>query len=195
MPVFEHVFKCQNCGGRVTYKNHNPDCDNPPLPSLFHNELAKHAQEKKDSTCSGRMFWESSVQKQKVVLVPVQRTVFDHSLEFTQGPQREGVNTICAALDIATGAYKKGVNGHGITRLELHLTLRGILAKVERLEAWNTGNCAEIEAVNKLLEENAQAQNIRVHSRDQYGRSKPPCENCQGWLEMAADKSFKIRSL
>jgi hypothetical protein len=204
MAVYKHVFRCQRCGGLVSNETSNPDCDNPRLPSLFHAELAKYVEDKKPINerrlippnilaCYGRMLWLSSERQAAPVHVPVVRTVLDYSQEFTQGPQQGGVNTICAALDIATGTHRKGVNGHGTPRHSLHPTLRGILNGVAQLENWNPNNCAEIDAVNKLLNAGALRQNIRVHSRYNNANPKPPCENCQGWLASAEGGSYKIR--
>ena len=107
-------------------------------------------------------------------------------------------NTICGAVDITnTAIIRKGVNAHGKARATLHLCLQAILNNVDALEAWGIDNCAEIDAVDRLFTAGVAAANIRVHSRDQYGSSKPPCENCQGWLvgaEGAHDRRvFKLR--
>jgi hypothetical protein len=197
MPDYVHIFRCTLCNGKVIYKTTNPDCDNPPLPSLFHNDLARHVGDNSASgkICGGRMLWQSSSLIPAAVIAappPVKLTAAGHSLKFTEGNQPPGVNTICAALDITTNRFKKGVNGHRIPRYLLHPTLQEILGRVEQLEHWDSGNCAEIQAVHKLLVAHAQVGNIRVHSRYPGGGAKPPCENCQGWLTPAGE-SFKIR--
>jgi hypothetical protein len=125
------------------------------------------------------------------------QTAADVSLEYCKNPGQH--NTISAAVDINSPATrKKGVNAHGRRLAQLHAGLQAILRnKANKLEGWNVANCAEIYAVDELLNAGVAAANIRIHSRDQKGKSKPPCENCQGWLEPAEGRFdmqvYKIR--
>jgi hypothetical protein len=120
-------------------------------------------------------------------------TAADVSFEYCKNPGDH--NTICAAVDVQNPANrKKGVNAHGRPRGALNANLRAILTnKVSKLEGWNVANCAEIFAVDELLNAGVAAANIRVHSRDQKGNPKPPCENCQGWLEATEGGVYRIR--
>lgn len=201
---YKHTFRCFSCRSSLSFKSLRQDPDDPPLPSLFHGEMAaikearKPANERKQllpqvTNCTGRLLF-----LQTEVIAgpppPVARTVLDYSREYALGAvDGEEVNTVSAAHDVVTDARRKGVNAHGIPRASLHATLRGILDRLDQIEAWSVDNCAEIEAVDKLLKAGSLPANIRVHTRDRRGDPKPPCENCQSWLQRLGDGSFKIR--
>jgi len=126
-------------------------------------------------------------------VAPPPPTALTYSSQFAAQQQAPGVNTICAAYDSVRDRAMKGVNAHGISRDNLNAALQAKLNLVDQLEGWGTTNCAEIQAVHRLLEDGSQIANIRVHSRDQFGQPKPPCENCQGWLVAVAGQGFRVR--
>jgi len=103
------------------------------------------------------------------------------------------VNTISAAFDPTNQHAKRGRNGHGLQMHDLHATLRASLHDVDQEEAWVVTNCAEVEAVDRLLKDGSAAAHIRVHSRDQHGVNKPPCANCSQWLVAVPDGSYRLR--
>lgn len=116
-------------------------------------------------------------------------------LEFCGGEQYPATNTISAAVDITVPGVrkKKGINAHGKTLDRLHDTLQRLLGNSDRLEGWSITNCAEVDAVDKLLRDEVLPINIRVSTCDKGGNIKPPCENCQSWLTMENPGVYKIR--
>jgi hypothetical protein len=124
-----------------------------------------------------------------------EKTAADVSDEFMkQSPYNaaNGVNTICAAIDSSNpGRKAKGTNMHALTRNTINQHLGTILAPVQKHEAYAVTTCAEIQAVHKVLNAGALLGNIRVHTRvlsggRDCGSNKPPCNNCNQWLEWAA---------
>lgn len=144
--------------------------------------------------CSGSLIYkDKDLEIREPPPPPGPQTAADVSLEYSRNPGDK--NTICGGVDITNPATKqKGVNRHGKRRASLHQSLQDILRDIERLEAWDVTNCAEIDAVDKLFKAGVASANIRVHSRDQRGDPKPPCDNCQVWLKPAENHVYKIRS-
>lgn len=145
------------------------------------------------NTCTGGLRYlgiEDLIVEAAPVVAP--RTALHYSSDFARQGGTDGINTICAAYDATGHRVKKGKNAHGIAWSDLHASLSARLNAIDQLEPWSVTNCAEIEAVHKLLTEGAALNNIRVHSRDQFGNAKPPCDNCRGWLTACPDGSYRV---
>ncbi len=109
-------------------------------------------------------------------------------LEKTSKRQREKFNTATVAYDESTGKYYNGRN-HGIeiNREEKNPILfgdkthPGLLPK-ESLNRFPLGNCAEMHAVNKALNDGADLKNIKLYTihttKRDFGKPKESCENC-----------------
>lgn len=206
--MFRHHYTCKACGRILVLQSEsiaNPMSARVGLHSSFAGEvdLAYYGITRVVSGvaadtrhCHGKLLYHPD----RIEVVPIVAaapppppTALTYSLQFAGGVQAGGVNTICAAYDAVRDRAMKGVNGHGISRDHLHAALQGKLNLVDQLEGWSTTNCAEIQAVHRLLQDGSLIANIRVHSRDQYGNPKPPCENCQGWLTADAGHGFRLR--
>lgn len=102
--------------------------------------------------------------------------------------QREKFNTATVVYDESTGKYYNGRN-HGIEidhekknpMLFGDTRHPGILPK-ESLNAYAVGNCAEIHAVNKALNDGADLKNLKMYTihttKSSFGKPKESCENC-----------------
>ncbi|UZE26036.1 hypothetical protein LOY67_11740 [Pseudomonas sp. B21-056] len=204
--MFRHTYTCNIChsnviidhtgamnpltGRLVTHRDIQLGDPEPGMPKI------STILQGKNDRCYG-----SLIHKNMEPLAPAApaapRAVTSQSvcLEFCGGQQHATTNTISAAVDITDPASrkKKGVNAHGKTLAALHDTLKRLLGNSDRLEGWSITNCAEVDAVDKLLWDGIQPTNIRVSTCDRGGRIKPPCENCQSWLTMVVPGVYKIR--
>lgn len=126
-------------------------------------------------------------------------------LEGISKRQRDKFNTATVVYDERTGKYYNGRN-HGIeiehekknAILFGDNTHPGLLPK-ESLNHLPVGNCAEIHAVNKALNDGASLDNLKmftIHTtKANFGKAKPACRNCTytlkdkikqnytGWIE------------
>lgn len=109
-------------------------------------------------------------------------------LENISKRQREKFNTATVAYDESTGKYYNGRN-HGI---EIDHEKKnpilfgddahsGLLPK-QSLNEYSLGNCAEMHAVNKALNDGAELKNLKlftIHTTKRaFGKPKEACENC-----------------
>ncbi len=102
--------------------------------------------------------------------------------------QREKFNTATVVYDESTGKYYNGRN-HGIEidHEEKNTVLfgdnihPGLLPK-ESLNRLSLGNCAEMHAVNKALNDGADLKNLKLYTihttKRDFGKPKEACENC-----------------
>lgn len=109
-------------------------------------------------------------------------------LEGISKRQRDKFNTATVVYDVSNGKYYNGRN-HGIeinhekknAILFGDKTHQGLLPK-ESLNNYVVGNCAEIHAVNKALNNGAKLSNLKmytIHTTDNsFGKAKKSCENC-----------------
>lgn len=206
--MYDHSYACATCGRLLVLRSAtivNPMSGKVGIHSSFAGQvdLAYYGITQVVSgvvgatkDCHGLLRYKAEDIKVVNVVAavpPPPPTALTYSSQFAALPQAPGVNTICAAYDAVRDRAMKGVNGHGIARDNLHASLQAKLNLVDQLEGWSTTNCAEIQAVHRLLQDGSLIANIRVHSRDQYGGPKPPCENCQGWLTAVAGQGFRLR--
>lgn len=109
-------------------------------------------------------------------------------LEQKSKRQRDKFNTAAVVYDEKTGKYYNGRN-HGIEIdhdkknpiLFGDSTHDGLLPK-ESLNHLAVGNCAEIHAVNKALNDGANISDLKIYTihatKKSFGKPKPSCENC-----------------
>ncbi len=109
-------------------------------------------------------------------------------LESISKRQRDKFNTATVAYDESTGKYYNGRN-HGIEIdhdkknpiLFGDDTHSGVLPK-QSLNHLVVGNCAEIHAVNKALNDGAELKNLKIFTihatKRDFGKPKVACENC-----------------
>jgi len=102
--------------------------------------------------------------------------------------QRNKFNTACVVYDTSTGKYYNGRN-HGISIdhekknpvIFGDSTHKGLLPK-ESLNGYALGNCAEVHAINKALNDGARLSNLVMYTihttKSSFGKSKPACKNC-----------------
>lgn len=104
------------------------------------------------------------------------------------GRAKNSFNTACVVYDTTTGKYYYGRNGGYLAKdyvrnpkLFGDSKHRGILPK-KSLNIYPVGNCAEVDAVNKALNDKARLSNlhmITIHTtKSKFGQYKPACENC-----------------
>ena len=105
-----------------------------------------------------------------------------------KGKAKKSFNTACVAFDEITGKYYCGYNGgyheNGYIKNPIlygDSTHVGILPK-KSLNKYPVGNCAEVDAINKALNDGANIGNlhiITIHAtKKQFGNYKESCENC-----------------
>ncbi len=114
-------------------------------------------------------------------------------LEAKSKRQRDKFNTATVVYDESTGKYYNGRN-HGIEIdhdrknpvLFGDSTHKGLLPE-KSLNHLAVGNCAEIHAVNKALNDGADLSNLRLYTihttKSSFGKSKPSCKNCTHTLK------------
>ncbi len=104
------------------------------------------------------------------------------------GKTKKNFNTACVVYDSETGKYYYGRNGgyHEKDYVrnpqlfgdETHV---GILPHTS-LNIYPVGNCAEVDAVNRALNDGAKLSNLHmttIHvTKKQFGDYKPACQNC-----------------
>lgn len=102
--------------------------------------------------------------------------------------QRDKFNTATVVYDESTGKYYNGRN-HGIeidhdkknTLLFGDKSHPGLLPK-ESLNNLTVGNCAEIHAVNKALNDGASLSDLTMYTihttKNSFGKAKEACKNC-----------------
>ena len=109
-------------------------------------------------------------------------------LEFT-GKERKNFNTACVVYDEFTKKQYYGRNGgyheDGYVRNPILFgdsTHQGLLPKTS-LNKYPVGNCAEVDAVNRALNDGADIKNLHlttIHTtKSQFGLYKKSCENCK----------------
>lgn len=104
------------------------------------------------------------------------------------GKSKKNFNTACVVYDSETGKYYYGRNGgyHEKDYIRNPIlfgddTHAGLLPKTS-LNRYPVGNCAEVDAVNRALNDGAKLKNLHmttIHvTKKQFGEYKPSCENC-----------------
>lgn len=107
--------------------------------------------------------------------------------------QREKFNTATVVYDETTGKYYNGRN-RGI-QIDQDIknpilfgdsTHKGLLPEIS-LNNYSLGNCTEMHAVNKALNDGAHLGNLSMYTihttKSRFGKSKPACENCTHTLK------------
>ncbi len=102
--------------------------------------------------------------------------------------ERRKFNTAAVVYDERTGKYYYGRNGGiMITNAEKNSKLFGDSKHIgilpnKSLNKYPLGNCAEVEAINNALNDNAHLEDLHIttiHStKNKFGRSKRACQNC-----------------
>ena len=107
---------------------------------------------------------------------------------FKSKRQRDKFNTASVVYDTATGKEYYGRN-HGIVldKSPRNKTLFGDnkksgLLPTQSLNHYDVGNCAEVDAINKALNDGAKLKNLvmkTIHTTERnFGDNKKACENC-----------------
>ena len=97
-------------------------------------------------------------------------------------------NTACVVYDESTGKYYYGRNGgyneQGYVRnpeLFGDSSHKGLLPNAS-LNKYPVGNCAEVDAVNRALNDGSSIANLHMttiySTKGQFGKYKKSCENC-----------------
>lgn len=105
------------------------------------------------------------------------------------GKAKKNFNTACVVYDEATGKFYYGRNGgyreEGYVKNPLLFgdsSQPGILPK-SSLNKYPVGNCAEVDAINRALNDGADLRNLHmttIHAtKSQFGSYKVSCENCK----------------
>ncbi len=114
--------------------------------------------------------------------------------------QRNKFNTACIVYDESTGKYYNGYN-HGIVieNEKKNAILfgdsrnKGLLPNYS-LNQYEVGNCAEIHAINKALNDGAKLENLKLYTihttRNNFGKPKEACENCKYALKGKIKKNY-----
>lgn len=114
--------------------------------------------------------------------------------------QRNKFNTASVAYDESTGKYYNGYN-HGIEiEHEKKNALlfgdsenKGLLPD-HSLNQYEVGNCAEIHAVNKALNDGTKLENLKLYTihttKNGFGKPKEACENCKYALKGKIRKNY-----
>lgn len=122
------------------------------------------------------------------------------SLSETSRRQRDKFNTATVVYDEKTGKYYNGRN-HGIEIdhdkknpiLFGDSNHEGLLPK-QSLNNYTLGNCAEIHAINKALNDNASLSDLKMYTihttKGAFGKAKPACKNCTYTLKGKIKKSY-----
>ncbi|MBQ6265290.1 MAG: hypothetical protein IJK60_07580 [Clostridia bacterium] len=108
--------------------------------------------------------------------------------EKLHGKAKKGFNTACVVYDESTGKHYYGKNAGykepGYVKNPILFgdsTHPGLLPK-ESLNKYPIGNCAEVDAINKALNDGANINNLHmtvIHTTNhQFGSYKESCENC-----------------
>ena len=110
------------------------------------------------------------------------------SLEKISKRKRDSFNTASVVYDVVTGKYYNGRNqGIELEKSDKNPILFGGdnspgLLPSKSLNAFVVGNCAEIHAVNKALNDNAKLSNLIMYTihttKSSFGKPKAACENC-----------------
>ena len=110
------------------------------------------------------------------------------SLEETSKRQRDKFTTASVVYDESTGKYYYGMN-RGIKIDDApknpilfgNDTQKGILPD-KSLNNYSVGNCAEVHAINKALNDGAKLSNLHITTihttKNRMGDGKRACENC-----------------
>jgi cytidine deaminase len=93
--------------------------------------------------------------------------------------QASKFNTGTVVYDVETGQYYYGMNrGVQVSGDTLNETLAKMLPK-KSLNQYRLGNCAEVDAVNQALQNNANLHNLYMYTIEvNSGTPKPMCDNC-----------------
>ncbi|MBR4529311.1 MAG: hypothetical protein IKO80_03420 [Lachnospiraceae bacterium] len=111
-----------------------------------------------------------------------------YDLEKVSNRQREKFNTASVVYDESTGKYYYGMNrGIKLEHEEKNpilfgdSTRKGILPQ-KSLNNYEVGNCAEVHAINRALNDNASLGNLHITTihttNSSMGEAKTACENC-----------------
>lgn len=105
------------------------------------------------------------------------------------GKAKKNFNTACVVYDESTGKYYYGRNGgyheEGYVKNPVLFgdsQHPGLLPKTS-LNKYPVGNCAEVDAVNRALNDGADIKHLHmttIHTtKTQFGSYKESCENCK----------------
>lgn len=107
------------------------------------------------------------------------------TLETKSKRQREKFNTASIVYDKETGKYyygkNKGALAPGVQKNEQLFGEKGVLPK-KSFNAFEIGNCAEVDAINQALNNGAKLENLYMYTihttKTNFGMGKKACENC-----------------
>ena len=119
-------------------------------------------------------------------------------LEAKSKRQRDKFNTATVIYDESTGKYYNGRNrGIEIDHEKKNpilfgdATHDGLLPR-SSLNEYSLGNCAEMQAVNRALNDGANLGNLKMYTihttKNSFGKSKPACKNCTYTLKNRTSK-------
>lgn len=105
------------------------------------------------------------------------------------GKAKKNFNTACVVYNDETGKYYYGRNGgyreNGYIKNPILFgdsTHTGLLPKYS-LNKYPVGNCAEVDAINRALNDGADISHLHITTihagKNQFGNYKESCENCQ----------------
>lgn len=94
---------------------------------------------------------------------------------------------VAVAVDNSTGHVYYGVSGtsnNPTVKDRIAQWLSNRMENVEPIETWDIDNCAEFNAINAALLDNANIENLVVYSvYRQSGRYREPCRNCRAMYD------------
>ena len=104
------------------------------------------------------------------------------------GKEKKNFNTACVVFDQETNKFYYGRNAgykeKGFVRNPIlfgDTTRSGILPS-QSLNKYPVGNCAEVDAINRALNDGAKLKNLHITTihttKKQFGKYKESCENC-----------------
>ena len=105
------------------------------------------------------------------------------------GKAKKNFNTACVVYDDDTGKFYYGRNGgyreEGYVQNPVLFgdsTHDGLLPK-NSLNKYPAGNCAEVDAINRALNDGAYINHLHITTihttKSQFGKYKESCENCK----------------
>ena len=130
----------------------------------------------------------SGMRKQLQIQVIQWATYTAEKLESKSKRQRKQFNTATVVYDESTGKHYNGRN-HGIeiNHEAKNFILFGStnsvgLLPTQSLNNFAVGNCAEVHAINKALNDGANLKNLSMYTihttKENFGKDKTACENC-----------------
>lgn len=113
------------------------------------------------------------------------------------GRKKKDFNTACVVYDETTGKYYYGRNGGfkdpGYEKNPKLFGPKGLLPKKSK-NSYEVGNCAEVDAINKALNDGAKLSNLHmttIHVTNKgFGKNKPACENCKATFKGKVKQNY-----